>query len=79
MHEGCFEEFYLLGYKALLSVESQRRPACYRCMLFFYLDYSSSLNMEPTCFCEALVGFQQTIWPYIPEDSKVNLFLCVTN
>jgi hypothetical protein len=44
-------------------------------MLVSCLAYSSTLNMETTCFSETSVDFQRTIRRYIPEDRTLRLVL----
>jgi hypothetical protein len=65
------EEFYLLGYNAAQSVESQQTfrtnivpPSSEFLMCFMLVSrllYSSTLKMEEKCSSETLVGFQRNI------------------
>jgi hypothetical protein len=76
---GDYEEFYVLGYDAVQSVESQ---LTFRRNIF---PSSSGLESKPskktfmkqaesnaTCTSETSVDFQRTILRYIPEDRTLH-------
>jgi hypothetical protein len=75
------EEFYLLGYNAVWSIEGQltfrkKQATCF--MLVSCLAYSSTLKMEVTCSSETLAGFQWTTQHYIPQDRTLHKNCCET-
>jgi hypothetical protein len=45
-------------------------------MLVSCLASSSTLKIEAICSSETSADFQQTIWPYIPEDLTLHNFQC---
>jgi hypothetical protein len=68
------EQYYLLGYDAVYSVEFQ--PT-------FRSNISTSSSGSkytprkiPACSSETSVVFQQTTWHYIPEDSILHNHRC---
>jgi hypothetical protein len=77
-HSGGYEEFYLLGYNAVQSVENQttfRRNillSSSEFVLCFLLvscwAYSSTLKMEATCSSETSIDFERTTHQYIAQD-----------
>jgi hypothetical protein len=40
------------------------------------LVYSPNLKMETTSFYESYIGFQRTIWYYVPEDKIAHIRRC---
>jgi hypothetical protein len=82
---GGYEEFTILGFKALQSVESQ---LMFRRKMSPPFSGSKNkprkrpggkhnsfiLKMEATCSIERSVGFQRSIWhySYIPEDRTLH-------
>jgi hypothetical protein len=67
-HSGGYEEYYLLGYNALWSVESQQTSRKNMSASSSCLVYSSTLMMEATSSSEKPVDFQRTAPRYISED-----------
>jgi hypothetical protein len=67
------EEYYLLGYNAVQSVESQPSRACLPpdITLVSCSAYSSNLKMEAICSSETSVDFQRTT-----EDSTLHNHRC---
>jgi hypothetical protein len=61
-HSGGYEEYYLLGYNAMLCLPPAF--ALVSCSAYF-----STLKMEAICSSETPVDFQRTTRHYIPEDS----------
>jgi hypothetical protein len=76
----CVEEYDLMGYNAVQSVESQptfRRnilpPAL---TLLSCSAYFSTLKMEAICSSVTLVDFQWATQRYIPQDSTLHNHHC---
>jgi hypothetical protein len=61
-----YEVFCLLGYNAMLSVESG--SACFLLHAGFLLGLFFDLKMEGTCPSQMFIGFQRTWQHYIRED-----------
>jgi hypothetical protein len=88
-HGGGYEEYYLLGYNAVYTVESQptfRRnisplssglclPPAFT--LVSWSAYSSTLNLEAICSSETSVNFRRTTRRYIAEDSTLRFWWCL--
>jgi hypothetical protein len=88
-HSGSYEEYYLVGYNAVQSIESQltfRRnmwPLSSRCKnkpskkpaftLVSCSAHFSTLKVEAICSSETSVDFQWTERRYIPQDSTLQL------
>jgi hypothetical protein len=79
-HSLMCEEFHLLRYNSVRSVESQLTFHRNVSLLVTYvtlvscLAYSSTLKMEATCSTETFVDFQQTTQRYIPKSKSKLLY-----
>jgi hypothetical protein len=78
-HSGGYEEYHILGYNVVQSVESQPKfrrnislpsSGSKNCLHadFLLSLFFSTLKMEAICFSETSVDSQRTTRSYIPED-----------
>jgi hypothetical protein len=71
-HSGGYEEFCLLGYKAMQSFEIQP-SACYQLRAGLLFGLFVDLEGKNAMFLRNSVYFQRTAGRYVPVDRSLNL------